>query len=135
MYPSNNILPYHVSIKPNKICYVFLFSLWYSSTCTIQSWTNSEFIINSSAIFIGFYVNTGTWPCLMTLTTSGITFTPILPSRPWDICNMHTQWTEWNLKKSWSRKSQSVIKLHVIFFQFKVKKLACHHDWMQLPES
>lgn len=134
MYPFNNILPNHVFIKPSKNCYVFwfifffMFSLWYSSTCTIQSWTNSEFIIYSSAIFIGFYINTGTWPRLMTLTTSGITFTPTLPSRPWYICNMHTQWTETLKSREVGRVKVQSNKYFNFFFQFKVKKLACHHD-------
>lgn len=90
------ILPIHISQKQERLCFFFLiwFNVRYFSTCTVQSWTNSEFSIYSSAIFIGFYVNTCTWPRLMTLTTSGITFIPTLPSRPWGICNMHTQRTE-----------------------------------------
>lgn len=61
----------------------------------------------------------------MTLTTSGITFIPTLPSRPWGICNMHTQRTE-------TFKSLEVGRVKVqsnhYFFQFTVKKLAFHHD-------
>lgn len=62
----------------------------------------------------------------MTLTTSGITFIPTLPSRPWGICNMHTQRTETFKSLEVGRLSQSAIKS--LFFQFTVKKLAFHHD-------
>lgn len=61
----------------------------------------------------------------MTLTTSGITFIPTLPSRPWGICNMHTQRTE-------TFKSLEVGRVKVqsnhYFCQFTVKKLSFHHD-------
>lgn len=96
--PSNNNFTHSYFPKARTAMFLFFFLIWfnvrYFSTCTVQSWTNSEFSIYSSAIFIGFYVNTCTWPRLMTLTTSGITFIPTLPSRPWGICNMHTQRTE-----------------------------------------
>lgn len=62
----------------------------------------------------------------MTLATSGITFIPTLPSRPWGICNMHTQRTE--TFKSLEVGRVKVQSNHYFFNLQLLKKLSFHHD-------